>query len=105
MSHFHSWTFVRSFLALAAVSASMALSAAQQPSPKPQVPDTVIFEPAALKLHLAFGKGPASKLPLKELDLTPLLKLERGEKWVRRLDASRFPQPPHFSDTIVEGSR
>jgi predicted choloylglycine hydrolase len=41
---------------------------------------TVVFEPAALKLHLAFGKGPASKLPLKELDLTPLLQRERGEK-------------------------
>ena len=41
---------------------------------------TVVFEPAALKLHLAFGEGPASKLPLKELDVAPLLKQERGEK-------------------------
>jgi hypothetical protein len=35
---------------------------------------TMIFEPAALKLHLAIGKGPTSALPLKELDLGPLLK-------------------------------
>ena len=35
---------------------------------------TMIFEPAALKLHLAIGKCPASKLPLKELELGPLLK-------------------------------
>jgi hypothetical protein len=33
---------------------------------------TMVFEPAALKLHLALGKGPASALPLKELDLAPL---------------------------------
>jgi len=43
---------------------------------------TMIFEPAALKLHLAFGKIPSSKLPLKELDLKPLLKpeKEKGDK-------------------------
>src|SRR5712692_358610 len=35
---------------------------------------TMIFEPAALKLHLAFGKGPSSALPLKTLDLAPLFK-------------------------------
>ncbi|MFL5245904.1 MAG: C45 family autoproteolytic acyltransferase/hydrolase [Gemmataceae bacterium] len=35
---------------------------------------TMIFEPATLKLHLAFGKLPSSKLPMKELDLKPLLK-------------------------------
>ncbi len=36
---------------------------------------TMIFEPAALKLHLAFGgEGPASALPLKTLELEPLLK-------------------------------
>jgi predicted choloylglycine hydrolase len=37
---------------------------------------TMIFEPAALTLHLAItdGKSPASALPLKKLDLTPLLK-------------------------------
>jgi hypothetical protein len=35
---------------------------------------TMIFEPAALKLHLAIGKCPTSALPLIELDLKPLLK-------------------------------
>jgi hypothetical protein len=34
---------------------------------------TMVFEPEALKLHLAIGKGPTSALPLKELDLKPLL--------------------------------
>jgi hypothetical protein len=34
---------------------------------------TMIFEPAKLRLHLAIGKCPASKLPLKRLDLGPLL--------------------------------
>jgi predicted choloylglycine hydrolase len=34
---------------------------------------TMIFEPAVLKLHLAIGKCPTSALPLKELDLKPLL--------------------------------
>lgn len=34
---------------------------------------TMIFEPAALKLHLAIGKCPTSALPLKELDLKPYL--------------------------------
>lgn len=33
---------------------------------------TMVFEPAALKLHLAFGKCPSSQLPLKTLDLKPL---------------------------------
>jgi hypothetical protein len=37
---------------------------------------TMIFEPASLKLHLAFGKCPSSQLPLKTLDLKPLLKPE-----------------------------
>jgi hypothetical protein len=35
---------------------------------------TMVFEPAALKLHLAIGKCPSSALPLKEIDLAPLLK-------------------------------
>jgi hypothetical protein len=35
---------------------------------------TMIFEPAVLKLHLAIGKCPSSALPMKELDLTPLFK-------------------------------
>lgn len=34
---------------------------------------TMIFEPATLKLHLAIGKCPTSALPMKELDLRPLL--------------------------------
>jgi hypothetical protein len=33
---------------------------------------TMIFEPARLRLHLAFGKGPATALPPKSLDLGPL---------------------------------
>jgi WD40 repeat protein len=34
---------------------------------------TMIFEPADLKLHLAVGRGPVSALPLQQLDLAPLL--------------------------------
>ena len=40
---------------------------------------TIVFEPAALKLHLAFGEGPSSRLPLKALDLAPLLRRQDGE--------------------------
>ncbi len=35
---------------------------------------TMIFEPAALKLHLAIGACPSSALPLKELELKSLFK-------------------------------
>ena len=35
---------------------------------------TMVFEPATLKLHLAIGAIPASALPLRTLDLAPLLK-------------------------------
>jgi isopenicillin-N N-acyltransferase like protein len=35
---------------------------------------TMIFEPATLELHLAFGDGPASRFPLKRIDLAPLLR-------------------------------
>ncbi len=35
---------------------------------------TMVFEPATLKLHLAIGPCPTSSLPMKELDLGPLLK-------------------------------
>jgi hypothetical protein len=35
---------------------------------------TMIFEPATLKLHLAIGACPSSALPMKELDLKPLFK-------------------------------
>jgi hypothetical protein len=34
---------------------------------------TMVFEPAPLKLHLAIGSCPASALPLKELELAPFL--------------------------------
>jgi predicted choloylglycine hydrolase len=33
---------------------------------------TMIFEPASLRLHLAIGKPPTSALPLKTLELAPL---------------------------------
>ncbi len=33
---------------------------------------TMIFEPATLKLHLAIGSCPSSALPLKPLELGPL---------------------------------
>jgi len=35
---------------------------------------TMVFEPASLKLHLSIGKVPASAGPLRTLDLTPFLK-------------------------------
>ena len=35
---------------------------------------TMVFEPAALRLHLAMGPGPATDLPLKTLDLKDLVK-------------------------------
>jgi hypothetical protein len=35
---------------------------------------TMIFEPGSLKLHLAIGSCPASKLPLKTLKLAPFFK-------------------------------
>jgi hypothetical protein len=38
---------------------------------------TMVFEPAALRLHLAIGKCPASKLPLKRLELGPYLKKKK----------------------------
>jgi isopenicillin-N N-acyltransferase like protein len=38
---------------------------------------TMIFEPASLKLHLAFGTIPSSNLPRDTVDLTPLLKPAR----------------------------
>jgi isopenicillin-N N-acyltransferase like protein len=33
---------------------------------------TMVFEPAALKLHLAIGSCPSSALPMKLLELKPL---------------------------------
>jgi hypothetical protein len=35
---------------------------------------TMIFEPATLKLHLAIGETPSSALPMKTLDLAPFFK-------------------------------
>jgi hypothetical protein len=35
---------------------------------------TIVFEPGTLQLHLAYGMGPASALPLRVLDLGPLLR-------------------------------
>lgn len=37
---------------------------------------TMVFEPATLTLHVAFGKGPATRLPLRTLDLAALLARE-----------------------------
>jgi hypothetical protein len=37
---------------------------------------TMIFEPATLTLHVAFGKGPATRLPLRTLDLAALFAQE-----------------------------
>jgi hypothetical protein len=34
---------------------------------------TMVFEPAALRLRLAFGRGPATRLPLRTLELAELL--------------------------------
>jgi hypothetical protein len=39
---------------------------------------TMVFEPATLKLHLSLGKGPASARPLKMLELAPLLGAKKG---------------------------
>jgi hypothetical protein len=38
---------------------------------------TMIFEPSPLKLHLAYGIGPATKLPLHTLDLSVLFGKDR----------------------------
>jgi predicted choloylglycine hydrolase len=38
---------------------------------------TMVFEPRALRLHLAFGEVPSSRLPLRVLDLQPLLRPDR----------------------------
>ena len=40
---------------------------------------TMIFEPAELKLHLAIGACPTSALPMKTLELAPLLIKETAE--------------------------
>ena len=38
---------------------------------------TMIFEPRELRLHLAIGKCPSSSLPLRRLDLGPMLQKDR----------------------------
>jgi hypothetical protein len=38
---------------------------------------TMVFEPAALKLHVAMGRGPATALPLKTLDMEELFRTGR----------------------------
>jgi isopenicillin-N N-acyltransferase like protein len=35
---------------------------------------SIVFEPADLKAHIAFGRGPTSALPFKMIDLAPLLR-------------------------------
>lgn len=40
---------------------------------------TMVFEPTTLRLHLAFGTGPASRFPLRQLDLADLLKPEHND--------------------------
>jgi hypothetical protein len=39
----------------------------------PLTVQTMIFEPAELKLHLAIGSCPSSALPMKIVELKPLL--------------------------------
>jgi predicted choloylglycine hydrolase len=45
-----------------------------------QTLQTMVFEPATLRLHLSIGKVPASQGELKALDLGPLFKGEDGKK-------------------------
>lgn len=46
----------------------------------PMTIQTMIFEVSTLKLHLAFGRGPASRLPLTMLELAGFLGEERGQE-------------------------
>lgn len=39
---------------------------------------TMIFEPGPLLLHVSLGPPPASKQPLREISLAPLLKGKKG---------------------------
>jgi hypothetical protein len=41
---------------------------------------TIVLEPSTLTLHLAFGEGPASRLPLRKLQLAPLFRADRGDR-------------------------
>jgi isopenicillin-N N-acyltransferase-like protein len=46
----------------------------------PATMQTMIFEPGELKLHLAFGTGPSSALPLKTIPLGSLFRGKANEK-------------------------
>lgn len=43
----------------------------------PMTLQTMVFEPAAMRLHVAIGASPASALPLRTLELGPLLRGQR----------------------------
>jgi hypothetical protein len=59
---------------------------------------TMIFDPARLKLHLAFGPPPASQLPLRELELSKLF--AKGEFPADRESARPEPLagPPRVTE-------
>lgn len=40
---------------------------------------SMVFEPAMLKLHLAIGEGPASSLPFRMIDLKPLFAIQKHD--------------------------
>ncbi len=65
----------RSLKKLALADVAKGLHAANQGAATMQ---TMVFEPASLKLHLALAKGPASAQPLKVLELAPLLERRAG---------------------------
>ncbi len=52
---------------------------------------TMVFEPALLKLHLAIGEPPASQFPLREIELKELFKT--GQFPADRTTARRDPPP------------
>jgi len=64
--------------------------------------NTMIFEPAVLKLHLAFGAAPASQVPLKELDLSTLF--TRGEFPAERESAAPSPAGPPLVKELERGN-
>jgi isopenicillin-N N-acyltransferase like protein len=41
---------------------------------------SMVFEPAALRLHLSIGEGPATSLPFRRFDLQPLLQAGQGRQ-------------------------
>ena len=52
---------------------------------------TMVFEPAELRLHLAVGELPSSAGPLRTLELAPLF---RGEAPARGLNGHDFAARP-----------